>query len=539
MAVSLAHQMLFYTVTEDAFITYRYALNLAEGRGLVFNPGERVEGYSNFLWTVVVAIPQAIAGRGIMAVSIALGMACTVGCVVLAYLLTNRIVASAGSKSRAEVGRFGLLAAALTAVAGSLAAYASSGMESSLFTLLVLATCFAVFTDHHFTAGVLAALGTMTRPDGALVAVVVLGSLLAGRGDRVSRPRPVVLYTAGVLVLAVPWTVWRLLYYGHLLPNTLAAKSGGALGWQLSEGLKYFADFGLAHHGLLLVAVAGATVLALHGKAGPAASSKPARHAVWLLFTIAVAYTLFVVYVGGDYMAAWRFFAPVPPLLATATASATGIVLAGRATDRQDLEVRPTHQDAHRGLPLVTATLCLMSLLISVMAPRMAPLIHTGGRYTAALAEIGDWFHARLEPGTVISTVANGAISYNAGPEIVVVDALGLTDEHIGRQGTKDNPIHVAGHISNDWEYVVNERRPSLVIVTGRGYATSQPCAVDARYAGAFRHWVENGSYRTATFRRDGQQNWVVVYLRSDRFPDLRAALDGDPRFTYVPCPGQ
>ena len=42
-------------LTDDAFISFRYARNLLEGHGLVFNPGERVEGYSNFLWVLELA----------------------------------------------------------------------------------------------------------------------------------------------------------------------------------------------------------------------------------------------------------------------------------------------------------------------------------------------------------------------------------------------------------------------------------------------------------------------------------------------------
>ena len=45
---------------DDAFISFRYAENLANGQGLVFNPGERVEGYSNPLWTVLFAVIIAI-----------------------------------------------------------------------------------------------------------------------------------------------------------------------------------------------------------------------------------------------------------------------------------------------------------------------------------------------------------------------------------------------------------------------------------------------------------------------------------------------
>ena len=42
-------------VCDDAFISFRCADHLVRGLGLVFNPGERVEGYTNFLWAVWVA----------------------------------------------------------------------------------------------------------------------------------------------------------------------------------------------------------------------------------------------------------------------------------------------------------------------------------------------------------------------------------------------------------------------------------------------------------------------------------------------------
>src|SRR5437016_4516561 len=54
-AVLLGHSLLFNFVTDDAYISFRYARSLAERGELTFNPGERVEGYTNFLWTVLLA----------------------------------------------------------------------------------------------------------------------------------------------------------------------------------------------------------------------------------------------------------------------------------------------------------------------------------------------------------------------------------------------------------------------------------------------------------------------------------------------------
>lgn len=51
---------------DDAYITLRFSRNLAEGTGLVFNAGERVEGYTNFLWTWFLALPHHFGGDPVL-----------------------------------------------------------------------------------------------------------------------------------------------------------------------------------------------------------------------------------------------------------------------------------------------------------------------------------------------------------------------------------------------------------------------------------------------------------------------------------------
>src|SRR5262245_5079445 len=52
----IVHAAAYWFLTDDAFISFRYARNFSAGAGLVFNPGfERVEGYSNFLWVLILA----------------------------------------------------------------------------------------------------------------------------------------------------------------------------------------------------------------------------------------------------------------------------------------------------------------------------------------------------------------------------------------------------------------------------------------------------------------------------------------------------
>ncbi|MGB5138377.1 MAG: hypothetical protein WBP29_07570, partial [Candidatus Zixiibacteriota bacterium] len=65
----------FELTQDDAYISFRYAENLINGDGLVFNIGERVEGYTNFLWVILLALAKGLLGVDYLATSRVLGVA--------------------------------------------------------------------------------------------------------------------------------------------------------------------------------------------------------------------------------------------------------------------------------------------------------------------------------------------------------------------------------------------------------------------------------------------------------------------------------
>lgn len=502
LALSLVHQLMLATLAEDAFISFRYALNLAEGNGLVFNVGERVEGYSNFLWVVLTALPHAVAGLDIVLVSRVLGIACALGCVVLAYVLTRRISGDHGA---------GLLAAVLTATASGLAAYGPSGLETPLFALLVLTVVLTLHADAPLVAGLLVALATMTRPDGALVALVVGLWLVMAVVRQRMLPRVLVYYALGVFALIVPWTAWRVEYYGHLIPNAIAAKAGASLSWQLASGWNYVTGFAMASQALLvLVPVALFMLLARRS------TLAGVRSLVWLLFALGLTTTLFAIASGGDWMPGWRFLAPAMPQLAVAI----GVSWATFQTPG------PASLVSGRFAAVVAASAGLLMISVSAANASYEPAIQRWRGQVDELADLGRWVGHTLPAGSVISTFANGALSYEAGPGLTVVDQLGLTDSHIARAG-KRLPEGVIGHIAYDYDYVVDKRRPDVVFVTGNGYLRSSDCAVPAPLA---------AKYVGRAFQIDGEQLWAVVYLRADNAEHLTRLLAADPRFVPVPC---
>src|SRR5512147_2781464 len=125
-AVLVPHARLFDFVTDDAYISFRYARNLALSGELVYNLGERVEGYTNFLWTVILALGIKL-GLGPVALSRFLGVALAVATLAVVVRMSLRLAGE-------ERSRWHLVAPLLLAATGAYACWASGGLETQLFT---------------------------------------------------------------------------------------------------------------------------------------------------------------------------------------------------------------------------------------------------------------------------------------------------------------------------------------------------------------------------------------------------------------------
>lgn len=157
----------FFSLSDDAMISMRYARNLVDGHGLVWNPGDApVEGYSNLLWTLWMAalhllrladakasLPVMLSGAGILAANV---------------VAVRRLVgASAPGATRAVT-----LAGWLVALDHSLACWTLRGFEVGLVALQVtVAALLAVRLAKGWSRRTLAALaavmalGVLTRDD--------------------------------------------------------------------------------------------------------------------------------------------------------------------------------------------------------------------------------------------------------------------------------------------------------------------------------------------------------------------------------------
>jgi arabinofuranosyltransferase len=294
LALLLAHTWLYHFLTDDAFISFRYSVNLAQGHGLVFNPGgERVEGYSNFLWVLILAGLDLIGIKPEQA-AIPLSMLLTAALWALVAWFSWR-------QRRSESAWISAVPLLLLAATRSIAVWSTSGLETRLFEVLVLAGALRLIVEAEALARgekplLLApwafALATLTRPDGLLVSVMafaVAGLWLRAR-SRTALPR----WLAGLLPFAVlvgAHFVWRHAYYGDWLPNTYYAKVDGRSWW--SSGFAYLSAFGLEYGALLWLPVAAV---------GAWWNARRERSIVPLVFAaVIVPHAIYIASIGGDH----------------------------------------------------------------------------------------------------------------------------------------------------------------------------------------------------------------------------------------------
>jgi hypothetical protein len=301
-------------VNDDAFISFRYAKNLVAGLGLVYNPGERVEGFTNFLWTILVAGGMGI-GVDPVVFSTALGIAFFAATVALyASISFRRGDDGAGATAAIPLG------ALLLVLHHDFAVYATGGLETMMVAFLVSGV-FALLSDGRserrtLLAGALMVLAMMTRPDAAVFLAASAAFLLAA-GDR--PVRTAALFLLPTALLFVPYWAWRASYFGFFFPNAFYAKSI-ALPYY-GQGWAYAALFFRSYFVFLLLPLAGAVLLLARR---PTAGARwPLRHALApgspgrgpaLALLFVLVQTAFVIRIGGDFMFA-RFFIPVIPML--------------------------------------------------------------------------------------------------------------------------------------------------------------------------------------------------------------------------------
>ncbi len=291
-------------ICDDIYITFRYCDNVLAGNGPVYNPGEHSEGYTHFMWLLLLTLGRSL-GLPPELLGKYAGVPAYLGCLWLLGRLSGRLFPGRG-------GWLGLPVAMLGwALHADARLFASGGLETPLFTFFVLLgfqwTCVSAHRRRGALAGWAFAVAWLLRPD-ALLYSLLAAAFLLWRGER----RLLRDYALVWLVLVLPHFVFRMLYYGYPLPNPYYAKSGGLANWP--QGWIYTRIYFWAYFVLLGAVLAVWPIARGLGRRPPPGFAAGAPAALAYATIAALLTILYVTRMGGDFMFG-RFFLPTTPFL--------------------------------------------------------------------------------------------------------------------------------------------------------------------------------------------------------------------------------
>jgi hypothetical protein len=385
---------------DDPFITYRYANNLRHGLGLVYNPGEHVLSTTTPLFALL------LAGLGLISPDLP-HWANLVGAISLAA--SGLLLWQLGRLWRAPLASWaGLL---LYPFYGML--LATLGSETPLYIGFGLGTLVLLAAERYELAALMAALATLTRADGALLAAL-LGLALAQRLRR--RPRRVgPAIRAGIVYLALtlPWVLFATWYYGSPTPVTLMVKQQQAA---LAGGVRFGAGFLLlaasAAHAWTNLVLAGLALLGVLYALGRA------RPWLWLLAWEALYFAAYTALGVSHYF--WYYAPLVPGLIASAGLGLDGLA---RALSRWPPR-----------WPRVWLRGAGIGGLLILLAAQVPGLVQLSGARDTRLGiyrAAGEWLNQMTPASVSVGTLEVGIIGYYS--DRPMVDFAGLIQPAVAR----------------------------------------------------------------------------------------------------------
>ena len=441
VAVFVVHAISLNFTQDDAFISYRYVKNFTNGHGLVFNPGERVEGYTNFLWIIVLSI-FAKFGLDITVVSKILGIAS--GCITLflLYKISALFFQKKKSSTSSPQGWFFALFPPLLLASNSAFAYWSiSGLETVFFLIAILLSVYFYFVNQRLMV-VFTALSTLIRPEGVLIFVIIILYKLFFKKDKL---KDCLFSLAGFIALLLPFLIFKILYYGDILPNSFYAKTGFSLEY-IKSGLEYFWLF-LRHYALWGI---------LYLLPISFYKSLDEKQKLFLLFTYI--YTFYVIMIGGDVLMVHRFFLPVLPFLYLFYTFSIGKLFF--MIKKRSLGI------------LLSISLILLLSTITFLFPHKW-IAEVKKREEFLIEKMKFWaesLNGFYGSNFTVAASTIGALSYYLDAK--VVDMLGLTDKYISRHpetipgmvsSWKERNFNIQYLLSLDPDFILfsTERKPS------------------------------------------------------------------------------
>jgi arabinofuranosyltransferase len=403
---------------DDAFITLRAVDNLVNGRGFVFNVGERVQGFTNPLWALLVAIPYSISKEPfVTTVMMGVGFSTLFGALLVF-----------GAPDR----RVGSLVLFLLCFSKAFIDFSTSGLENPMSHVLLIGLAAAFFAERQsmLLVSLLASLCWVNRFDSIMMAApMVLATFLS----RPSWARLRALLWGQLPALL--WFTFAIIYYGFPFPNTAYAKLNTQIPRleMMAQGVTYLLE--VVYNDSLTAA------MMLFAVAAAFSAKRQLGRSLVVMVSILCG-TFYVISVGGDFMAG-RFLTPILALcafllvrvgsewtrtanvLAWAGGAAAILVLSVPFSPLRDEPLRERQEIPPHGIANERAWYMFLDQLGLQMNIRKKQWM-TNGYYQS-----GKQLRNKKEKVSVAGNI--GMHGFGAGPKVYVLDPLALTDPLLAR----------------------------------------------------------------------------------------------------------
>ncbi len=442
----LSWSFLFQNV-DDAYISFRYGKNLMNGNGLVYNKGEYVEGYTNFLWTIITAPFTKVKVIDVSRFASILGLFISLFNIFFITKLSKQL-----SVFFSDLPKYFILLPVLFYVLDdSIAFWAIGGMEFPLYVLFILGVIYYYFKinskpGNYIYLSIFLILCTLNRPEGNMIFLLTISHLflyrksITGFGNKYFRI--IIIYA----VFAIAYYSFKYFYYGQVLPNTFYAKGVTDAYMNLWLGFKYLI-LGIGTRFYIfffIVFIPFRKIL------------KDFRGSFLLI--ISFFYLLYLWAVGGDWMIANRFFVPILPVLYLL--SSIGFANALKIYFASTPE-RLVHKNKICNFSVLTISILIFSVTLGLLEYKQLIIKDENYKYEMQWSMFGKWLKTNTSPNTIIAVGPAGKIPYYS--ELYTIDMWGLNNEHIAKTRSKRL---AAGHKKFDFEYVLLQN-PEFII----GYA--------------------------------------------------------------------
>jgi arabinofuranosyltransferase len=439
---------------DDSYISLRFARNFANGHGLVFNVGEKVEGYTCFLWVWLLGLlKRAFAGLDLAVAAKYLGIGLGALGLLVIYRSADLLQRTAGrSQFIASATPFSLV---LVAANLPFVFWSFSGMETGLYLLLLVGSTYYLLrylTDDAghlkdvFFSSVLLVLACMTRPETYVIPICNLVFVLVREKRR--RIGAVGLLMLPFAAIFLPYFIWRYTYYGYLFPNTYYAKVAGGSGALSLFGLGYLVRGGIPHVVFI--------VFILSKLARRARSLRLGDYYVLAVLAIWVA---IVIYTGADHFAELRFFVFMLPFMYLACFDEIA-AFSGAVGDGISRLLKMRSRGPVKRIPIALLAIATFLGLFYYHSLGLTATVRCGRHLADRWSLVGKWLQENSGPGDVIATPVVGAIGYYC--DRTIVDMLGIVDGVIAHTPNAAPGTGPKDHNRFNSEYVLS-RNPTYI----------------------------------------------------------------------------